>query len=129
MLTCIGKLNLMRLHSYRILVSVFAILVVVSCSKKIQPSQTVEQTAIKNDTVVTIKKADSLVVVKPVAKRKPKESIPKVMVVNDKYAKKSVDGRLYYDLQGHRYWRSNKDGKYYLFNKSMLTDEAFKKPN
>ncbi len=129
MLTCIGKLNLMRLHSYRILVSVFAILVVVSCSKKIQPSQTVEQTAIKNDTVVTIKKADSLIVVKPVAKRKPKESIPKVMVVNDKYAKRSVDGRLYYDLQGHRYWRSNKDGKYYLFNKSMLTDKAFKKPN
>ena len=61
-----------------------------------------------------------------VIKRKVPESIPKVIVVNDKYANKSVDGRRYYDLQGHRYWRNNKDGKYYLFNKSMQTDNAFK---
>lgn len=87
------------------------------------------QSEMKSDTVVMIKKMDSVVTVKRVVKRKPTESIPKVMVVNDKYAKKSVDGRFYYDLQGHRYWRSNKDGKYYLFNKSMLTDEAFKKSN
>jgi len=70
-----------------------------------------------------------MVAIKPVIKRKPKESIPKLIVVNDKYANRSVDGRFYYDLQGHRYWRNNKDGKYYLFNKSMLTDAAFKKPD
>ena len=119
----------MRPYLYQILVSVLAVLIIVSCSKKIQPSQTVEQTAIKSDTVVIIKKTDSAVAAKRVIKQKPIASIPKVMVVNDKFAKKSVDGRLYYDLQGHRYWRSNKDGKYYLFNKSMLTDEAFKKPD
>ncbi len=120
----------MRSNLYRLLLSISTILVVISCSKKTQPSQTVVNTAaIKSDSVVVVKKADSVVAVKPVTKRKPKESLPRVIAVNDQYAKKSVDGRYYYDLQGHRYWRSNKDGKYYLFNKSMLTDDAFKKPN
>ena len=57
-----------------------------------------------------------------------KTAVPKVIVVNDKYAKRSVDGRYYYDLDGHRYWRNNKDGKYYLFNRSMYNDDAFKGP-
>ncbi len=82
--------------------------------------------------MLVVKKLDSSLaikpVIKPVIKQKPKESIPKVIVVNDKFANKSVDGRYYYDLQGNRYWRNNKDGKYYLFNKAMLTDDAFKKP-
>lgn len=108
------------------------VLTVQSCSKKTIPNRTTIQTQIKSDTSQVISMHDTLVAIKPiiktVKKQKPKESIPQVMAVNDKFAKKSVDGRFYYDLQGHRYWRSNKDGKYYLFNKSMLTDAAFKKP-
>ncbi|MEP7141218.1 MAG: hypothetical protein ABI707_00045 [Ferruginibacter sp.] len=126
---------------YRVIVSAFFILAMQSCSKKTHPSPAVVHTEIKSDTTLVksdtslvksdtaLKKTDSLTAIKPVIKRKPIESIPKVIAVNDKYANKSVDGRYYYDLQGHRYWRSNKDGKYYLFNKSMLTDDAFKKPD
>ena len=102
------------------------------CSKKTSPALTpaVINTEGKRDTEATVKKNDSFALaVKPVVKRKPKETVPKVITVNDKFASKSVDGRYYYDLQGHRYWRSNKDGKYYLFNKAMLTDDAFKKPD
>lgn len=53
---------------------------------------------------------------------------PKVIVVNDQIASKTVDGRLYYDLEGHRYWRNYKDGKYYIYNKSMHNNPDFKKP-
>ena len=110
-----------------------------SCSKKTHPSPSVSavHTETRSDTLLISEKidsgvaikADTIATVKPAVKTKPKESVPKVIVVNDKYAKKSVDGRYYYDLQGHRYWRNNKDGKYYLFNKSMLSDDAFKKPD
>ena len=55
-----------------------------------------------------------------------KMTTPQVITVNDNAAKKSVDGRLYYDVDGHRYWRNYNDGKYYLFNKAMYNDPAFK---
>ena len=104
-----------------------------SCSKKTQPTSPVIETSSSTsstDTVAVVKKVDSVAVVKKApVKRKAAPAIPKVIAVNDQAAKKSVDGRLYYDLQGHRYWRNYKDGKYYLYNKSMNTDEAFKKPN
>ncbi|MEO5891965.1 MAG: hypothetical protein ABIQ31_17085 [Ferruginibacter sp.] len=114
----------------RVVFAIVFIVAVQSCSKKTHPSPTVinTNTEVTSDTSVAVKKIDSIATVKPVVKKKPKESIPKVITVNDKYASKSVDGRYYYDLQGHRYWRSNKDGKYYLFNKAMLTDANFKKP-
>ena len=54
--------------------------------------------------------------------------IPNVIIVSDRAARKSIDGRYYYDVKGHRYWRNKFDGKYYRFNKSMYNDEAFK-PN
>ena len=122
---------------YPFLICIACLAILNSCSKKIQPTKTSEQTVtvtdtavVKTDTIQIVeKKTDSVVVKKEPVKRKPKATIPKVIVVNDKVARKSVDGRLYYDLQGHRYWRSNKDGKYYLYNKSMNTDDAFKKPN
>ncbi|MCP9750640.1 hypothetical protein [Ferruginibacter sp. HRS2-29] len=60
--------------------------------------------------------------------KKIKTATPKVITVNDAAAKKTVDGRLYYDLEGHRYWKNYKDGKYYLYNKSMHSDDAFKAP-
>ena len=93
-----------------------AVLTLNSCSKKIHPSQPDATTTVNN--TETVKKEPANV--------KPKLAIPKVITVNDNAAKKSVDGRYYYDLQGHRYWRNNVDGKYYLFNKSMFTDDAFK---
>jgi len=65
---------------------------------------------------------------KPAPPKRIKTPVPKVIAVNDSAAKKTFDGRYYYDLEGHRYWRNNKDGKYYLFNKSMATDPAFKNP-
>ncbi len=74
---------------------------------------------------VTVTKNDTLAVSK-VAKPKPKYVTPKVIVVNDTVARKAVDGRLYYDLLGHRYWKNYKDGKYYLFNQSMYNNDAFK---
>ena len=52
--------------------------------------------------------------------------IPRVIVVSEAAAKKSVDGRMYYDLEGRRYWRNYDDGKYYLFNKAMYMNKAFK---
>jgi hypothetical protein len=52
--------------------------------------------------------------------------IPRVIVVSEAAAKKSVDGRMYYDLEGRRYWRNYDDGKYYLFNKAMYANKAFK---
>lgn len=51
---------------------------------------------------------------------------PKVIWVNDKVAKKNFDGRLYYDLDGRRYWKNYVDGKYYLYNKAMYSNAAFK---
>ena len=38
----------------------------------------------------------------------------KAIYVNDAAAKTSVDGRLYYDVDGKRYWKNYKDRKYYL---------------
>ena len=61
---------------------------------------------------------------KPVEIRKT--PAPKMISVNDAVAKKAVDGRLYYDLEGHRYWRNKKDGKYYKYFKGMHDDPAFK---
>ena len=37
-----------------------------------------------------------------------------------------ISGRYFYDLNGKRYWRNNKDGKYYLFNQSMYSNDDFK---
>jgi hypothetical protein len=89
------------------------ILVTISgCSKRNHPSVATSSTDTKTVTTATVKTA-----------------LPKVIVVNDKAAKRSVDGRYYYDLDGQRYWRNNKDGKYYLFNKSMFENDDFKAPS
>lgn len=85
-----------------------------SCSKKTHPAAST--TPVNTDTLTVNK----------VVKRKVREPIPKVITVSDSGAHKTVDGRYYYDLQGHRYWRNNKDGKYYLFNKSMYQNDDFK---
>jgi hypothetical protein len=65
---------------------------------------------------------------KPEVKEKPKPEFPKVITVNDAAASKSVDGRLFYDVLGHRYWKNYNDGKYYLFDKSMYNNPDFTPP-
>lgn len=94
-----------------ILMAFLSILIITSCSKKSVP-----------ETTATSEPA------KPFKKATVKTAVPKVIVVNDKVAKKSVDGRYYYDLEGRRYWRNNRDGKYYLFHKSMFDNPDFKAP-
>ncbi|MEO7960976.1 MAG: hypothetical protein ABIR19_05475, partial [Ginsengibacter sp.] len=97
-------------------------IVLYSCHKKNYPAKTPET---KTETILTPEtRADSAVVKKPAIKRKPKVPVAKVITVNDNAAHKSVDGRLYYDVSGKRYWKNYVDGKYYLFNKSMYSDPA-----
>jgi ABC-type Fe3+-hydroxamate transport system substrate-binding protein len=88
--------------------------IIAGCSKKTNPATTAANTP-DTVTVKTVKRPPTL-----------KTAVPKVIVVNDKVAKRSVDGRYYYDLEGHRYWRNNRDGKYYLFHKSMFDNPDFK---
>ncbi len=96
-----------------VLMAFLAGAIITGCSKKSHPTTT------------TINAPDSATV-KPVKKPTLKTAVPKVIIVNDKAAKRSVDGRYYYDLEGHRYWRNNRDGKYYLFHKSMFDNPDFK---
>jgi hypothetical protein len=86
-------------------------ILIISCSKKHLPQQS---------TATAIIKAE-----RPIKKLAP-VPVARVIVVNDKVAKKNIDGRLYYDVEGRRYWRNYNDGKYYLFNKSMYADSAFR---
>ena len=97
-----------------------------SCSRKSHPSKNIPPAV---DSVALKKSADSLQAAKVLAKRKARPPIPKTIEVNDDAAHKSVDGRLYYDVMGHRYWKNYKDGKYYLFNKAMYSNSDFKPPN
>ena len=118
------------LKKYLLTLMILAGVVISGCSRRHNPGRTTTDSE-KNPTLNTAnaaKKADTVAVKKTVIKPTQKDIIPKVIVVNDNVAHKSVDGRYYYDLLGHRYWRNNKDGKYYLFNKSMYNDDAFKAP-
>ena len=95
-------------------------LLIFGCSRKTHPSKT--SSAVNNT------KTDTASATKVAVRKKTKTVIPKVIIVNDSAAHKSVDGRLYYDIMGHRYWRNYKDGKYYLFDKSMYNNPDFKNP-
>jgi hypothetical protein len=111
-----------------------------SCSKRTVPSRTTATvTPSKNNTSphvrpkpAEVKPIDTAVAIerteKPVEKPKAKPEFPKVITVNDEAASKAVDGRLFYDVLGHRYWKNYKDGKYYLFDKSMYNNPDFKPP-
>ena len=92
-------------------------IVLISCNKKQQPQSAVISSP--NNTIGSIEK-------KIPVRRIPKTPVPKVIIVDDRTASKTIDGRLYYDLEGHRYWRNYNDGKYYLYNQSMYNDKAFK---
>ncbi|MEP7256228.1 MAG: hypothetical protein ABI666_10675 [Ferruginibacter sp.] len=107
------------MHKIFLLISTFLMIVVISsCSKKTHPSGTTGSTSgVHTDSIAVEKKVVRI-----------KTATPKVITVNDRVAKRSVDGRYYYDLEGHRYWRNNRDGKYYLFHKSMFDNPDFKSP-
>ena len=101
------------------LAAIFIVLSVLifSCRKKHLP-ETAAATTVNSTATSTGKKT--------VVRKMPRTPVPKVIIVDDRAARKTVDGRLYHDLESHRYWRNNKDGKYYLFNKSMYADSAYK---
>ena len=101
-----------------VITALVMLILVDSCSRKVTPGT--ENNA--NSKAAVAGKT------KTVSVRKIKIPVPKVIVVNDSVASKTFDGKYYYDLDGHRYWRNNKDGKYYLYNKSMATDPDFRKP-
>jgi len=84
------------------------LVMIVSCSKKHLPQTD---------------KASNPTTKKPII---PKGPWPKTLSVDDRIATKAVDGRLYFDLDGKRYWKNYNDGKYYLFSKSMYNNPAFK---
>ena len=104
------------------------LLSVYSCSRRHTPERTDSITVTTGPGNTTPTKSDSVVVKKRNFTPKKKDIIPPSIVVNDKAAKKAVDGRLYYDLLGNRYWKNYKDGKYYLFNQKMYDNPAFKPP-
>ena len=89
-----------------------------SCSRKTTPSKTADEST----TVVTPEVVTPAVPKRPVRVKTP---IPKSIVVSDKAATKTVQGRYYYDLEGKRYWRNNKDGKYYLYYSGMFDNKDF----
>lgn len=91
--------------------------VIIGCNKKQQPQNAIVGSS-NNEPVVVEKKT-------PV-RRIPKVATAKVIIVDDRTASKTIDGRLYYDLEGHRYWKNYNDGKYYLYNRTMYADKAFK---
>lgn len=116
------------IKTYSLTLVLVSTLLLYSCSRRHHPAQTPSAMDENNVAIGTPKKTDSVVVKKVVIKPKIKTPVPKVIVVNDVAAHKSIDGRLYYDLEGHRYWKNYKNGKYYLFNQSMYNNAAFKAP-
>jgi hypothetical protein len=100
-----------------------------ACSRKTIPEDPGRPTVTYNGK--TLENNNSPAAAKPVVKRTVIKRttalpVPKVIMVNDKVAKKNIDGRLYYDVEGHRYWRNYNDGKYYLYSRAMYSDSAFK---
>jgi hypothetical protein len=104
-------------RKYLTAIAFVVVTLIISCSKKHLPQQS---------TANAIIKAERPIVIKPAIKKLAPVPVARVIVVNDKVAKKNIDGRLYYDVEGRRYWRNYNDGKYYLFNKSMYADSAFR---
>ncbi|HEY5390758.1 MAG TPA: hypothetical protein VIJ57_01490 [Hanamia sp.] len=118
---------------------VLAAIFISSCGRRTIPTKTatvitseknVSQPEVKPKPAPVTKTADTVAIAtppaeKPAEKEKVKSDFPNVISVNDNAASKSVDGRLFYDVLGHRYWKNYKDGKYYLFDKSMYNNPDF----
>ncbi|MBP6023446.1 hypothetical protein [Ferruginibacter sp.] len=117
----------MMLYKLSTVMGIVFVVLVSSCSKKHVPQTASKPVILYNGKeVVATPAVPTTPAVKKTAVRKVVAPVAKVIIVNDKAAKKNIDGRLYYDVEGRRYWRNYDDGKYYLFNKSMYSDSAFK---
>lgn len=86
---------------------------------------TISFTACSKKTTPTRENTSTTTTEKPVYKAPVKTPTPKAITVNEAAAKKDVNGRYYYDLEGKRYWRNKKDGKYYLYYKGMFDKPEF----
>lgn len=117
------------MQKFYFIITALAFLFLTSCSKRTVPSKN-KQTTIdySNDSTSIIKTPEEteIVEVKKAPVKKAEATFPKIITVNDAAATKAVDGRMYYDIQGRRYWKNFKDGKYYLFDKSMYNNPDFK---
>ena len=105
------------------------VLVLYGCSKRYIPQHDNIPVITVNNSRPVAKPAAAAAAkpgVRTMAKRAAPAGVPKVIWVNDKVAKKNFDGRLYYDLEGRRYWKNYVDGKYYLYNRAMYSDSAYK---
>lgn len=116
----------MMLYKLSTVMGFVFIVLVSSCNKKQVPQTSSRPVILYNGKEVVATPAAATPAVKKTVVRKVVAPVAKVIIVNDKAAKKNIDGRLYYDVEGRRYWRNYNDGKYYLFNKSMYSDSAFK---
>ena len=100
------------------------------CSKRYVPQHDNIPVITGNSSKTAVKPAPATAAkpaVRSMVKRAaPAAAAPKVIWVNDKVAKRNFDGRLYYDLDGRRYWKNYVDGKYYLYHRAMYSDSAFK---
>ncbi|MBS1495837.1 MAG: hypothetical protein JSU03_09515 [Bacteroidetes bacterium] len=96
----------MKNQKLRFLLPLICIVFLYNCSKKTNPT--------KNNTAIINTKPISTDDYKKEQAKKGSTNLPKVIVVNDSNAKKTSTGKYYYDLNGYRYWKNNKDGKYYL---------------
>jgi len=106
---------------YVLMLIMFAVLVA-GCSKKHQPqsvSTNANAAKTEEEKKVSVKNTVPVKTVK-------KFPVAKTITVDDRAAKQMPDGRMYYDLDGRRYWKNYNDGKYYLFSKKMYEDPAFK---
>jgi hypothetical protein len=110
-------------------------IIMASCSKKTIPEETVkveDSSASSKTNETTVAPSTKAVSAKEYSTGKRKVSgtnTPKYIVVDDRNAKSTADGKLYYDLGGRRYWKSNKDGKYYLDGIFATVGEKSKKKN
>lgn len=110
----VAKFQFMQNRAIWLLVLIFS-LTLAACSKKVVPNKPTHTASMPTKDTVAKKKTVI-----------PKPPTAKSIMLNDSVAKKTFDGRLYYDLDGKRYWKNYKDGKYYLYNKSQHTDPDFK---
>ncbi|MEO6818758.1 MAG: hypothetical protein ABI266_06905 [Ginsengibacter sp.] len=117
----------------KLIIALLFIFTLISCSKKINPSKSPVVTVTTDTAKVAASSVTKEVEVVEVntapTPKKAKAVFPNSITVNDAAAKKSTDGRLYYDVMGHRYWKNYKDLKYYLYNKSMYKNPDFKNPD
>ena len=117
-----------KMQKFYLLLTTLTLIILTSCSKKTIPTKS-NQTSVEykvDSSVVEKTPVEEISEVKKAPVKKEPPSFPKIITVNDAAAKKAVDGRMYYDIQGRRYWKNFKDGKYYLFDKSMYNNPDFK---